>query len=643
MDLKLRNMKTKFYYIVLAVFSIVAVSCQDYLEREPQDFLSETSYFNKPSDLELFVNKFYGSFNATSDITARSLFAKDKNSDDLIGPWEESNLLKGFKLVPSTAGWGVNDWRFNNIRECNYFIETVENRFSAGVLDEQNIDIKQYRGENYFFRAWFYFNKLQAFGDFPIITEVLSDDTETLIEASKRHPRNEVARFILEDLDRAIALLQDNLSKNRINKSAAQLLASRVALFEGTWLKYHQGTARVPGGAGWPGAYLYPNFSYEAGSIQAESEFFFEKSMNYAQPVADNFSLSPDYRAMFVSHDLAANPEVLLYKSYGIGSVLGHGATHYLQRTGAGVGFTRSLVESFLMKNGLPIYAAGSNYLGDELLSDVVTDRDGRLQVSMLSEGDIRKENPDGSKDFFTYPELIGGSGWQGVTSGYQFEKWMSTDPQEAVASTAGTTECPIFRVAEAYLNYMEASYERNGSLDGQALGYWRALRERAQVDDDVQKTISNTDLSKERDLAVYSAGVLVDPTLYNIRRERRNEFFAEGMRLMDMYRWSAFDTMDNYIVEGFNLWDDYYTRYDGELNEGDNVSLSPSNGGSKYLQPFRKSTSNRAYNGYSFPKTHYLSAVPLDEFTLTNSTGDNGALYQNPGWSKTAAVPAIE
>lgn len=332
---------------------------------------------------------------------------------------------------------------------------------------------------------------------------------------------------------------------------------------------------------------------------------------------------------------------MLFYKSYNTGTVLGHGATHYLQRTGAGVGFTRSLVESFLMKNGLPIYAADSEYKGDKLLSDIVSNRDERLQVSLLSEGDVRKENPNGSKDFFNYPELIGGTGWQGVTSGYQMEKWMSTDPQEAVSSTAGTTETPIFRVAEAYLNYIEASYERSGTLNGTALAYWKLLRDRAGVDNDVQKTISNTDLSKERDLATYSAGALVSPSLYNIRRERRNEFIAEGMRLRDLYRWKSLDTMENYIVEGFNLWDEYYTNYQGELREGDNVSMSPSNGGSKYLQPFRRSTSNRAYNGYVFPQAHYLTAIPLDQFSLTNSIGANGALYQNFGWSKNAAIPA--
>ena len=104
-------------------------------------------------------------------------------------------------------------------------------------------------------RAYQYFNKLVSLGDFPIVTEVLPDETEVLKEESKRQPRNKVARFIIEDLDRAIELMSlttDN-GKNRLTKNVALLFKSRVALFEATWLKYHKGTDRVPGGPGWPG------------------------------------------------------------------------------------------------------------------------------------------------------------------------------------------------------------------------------------------------------------------------------------------------------------------------------------------------------------------------------------------------------
>ena len=77
---------------------------------------------------------------------------------------------------------------------------------------------------------------------------MLPDEQEALTEASKRSPRNEVARFILSDLDQAISLMNNNVKKTRLSKNAALLLKSRVALFEATWEKYHAGTALVPNG-----------------------------------------------------------------------------------------------------------------------------------------------------------------------------------------------------------------------------------------------------------------------------------------------------------------------------------------------------------------------------------------------------------
>ena len=65
---------------------------------------------------------------------------------------------------------------------------------------------------------------------------------------------------------------------------------------------------------------------------------------------------------------------------------------------------------------------------------------------------------------------------------------------------------------------------------------YWRALRKRAGVSENFQKTIDATDLSKENDLAVWSGSQMIDKTLYNIRRERRCEFIAEGMRKDDSF-----------------------------------------------------------------------------------------------------------
>ena len=96
---------------------------------------------------------------------------------------------------------------------------------------------------------------MKKYGDFPIVDKILSDDYVELAEANQRRPQNEVARFILADLDKATEMMKETAPEsNRLTKYVALLLKSRVALYEGTWLKYHAGTDRVPGGPGWPGA-----------------------------------------------------------------------------------------------------------------------------------------------------------------------------------------------------------------------------------------------------------------------------------------------------------------------------------------------------------------------------------------------------
>ena len=43
----------------------------------------------------------------------------------------------------------------------------------------------------------------------------------------------------------------------------------------------------------------------------------------------------------------------------------------------------------------------------------------------------------------------------------------------------------------------------------------------------------------------------------------------------------------------------------------------------------------DNAYEGYNFPKPHYLGAIPVSEIILTsqNSDASTSTIYQNPGW----------
>ena len=487
----------------------------------------------------------------------------------------------------------------------------------------------------YFFRAFQYFTFMKKYGDFPIVDKILSDDYVELAEANQRRPQNEVARFILADLDKATEMMKETAPEsNRLTKYVALLLKSRVALYEGTWLKYHAGTDRVPGGPGWPGAnadYL-KDFTID---LNSEINFFLSEAKKASQEVADAFPLG-DYSSMFNSVDLSDMKEVLLWRRYDISLKVFHYVVSYLQTVnpsgnGCGnTGFTRTLVESVLMKNGLPIYASGSGYKGDKTLEDVATDRDNRFRESISIPGD-----PINSLNNFTRPGITIVTENKSTT-GYCLRKGLNQDINMG-PTLPSNTGCVIFRAAEAYLNYIEANYELDHNLDAKSTAYWKALRNRAGVDEDFQKTIAATDLSKENDFATYSGEQLVDATLYNIRRERRIEFLAEGFRLDDLYRWRALDRMKDYQVEGFNLWDENYKLYDDLKVEGETDEPNVSSRYNKYLRPYQIQRNNKAYLGYTFMKAHYLAPIAYDVIRL--STPQKGGdistayIYQNPGW----------
>ena len=199
-----------------------------------------------------------------------------------------------------------------------------------------------------------------------------------------------------------------------------------------------------------------------------------------------------------------------------------------------------------------------------------------------------------------------------------------------------------IFRASEAYLNYMEADYMKNKNLDDYSKKYWRALRKRAGVSENFPKTIDATDLSKENDLAVWSGSQMIDKTLYNIRRERRCEFIAEGMRKDDLLRWRSLDKMKNYQTEGFN-WQEYQKEpyYVKQLAAGLVVSNS------KYLRPHFANELIITNNGYNFEEANYLTPISYDVFRL--STPEKGGdistsvVYQNPGWPVGANQYALQ
>lgn len=645
-------------------------SCNDFLDMKPLDQVTPGEYFSTADQVGAYcISQYNGLFSTHSGFGAGTV-NNDKNTDNMVaGGYSSAYFEKGQWRVPNTGGWD-----FSQIRYCNYFFETVIPKYEAGLITGGDDVIRHYIGEMYFIRAWVYYSKLKTFGDFPIVTKVLPDVKDELVAHSARRPRNEVARYIISQLDSAALYMQEDISgnKTRLTRDCALLVKSRVALYEATFEKYHRGTGRVPGDANWPGKKVYPNYSTD---IDQEINWFLDQAMAAAEQVADKIQLTENtgltnptgptaitnwnpYFEMFAAEDMSVYPEVLFWKDYLISGdvAISHGTPAYIY-SGGNNGMLKSFVDCFVMEDGLPYYKS-NDYKGDKRIMDVKANRDLRLQLFLFGEDDMlpSKNTEDGTFKAFAQPNVISTEAQTIDQTGYRIRKCLTYDKNQIVSGqSSSTTGCIIFRAVEAYLNYLEAYYVKNGKVDGKAAQYWKAVRTRAGINPDYTNSINNTDLAQETDLAAHPGGYEVDATLYNIRRERRCEFIGEGMRWDDLIRWRAWDALltTKFIPEGYNFWDEAYKTY--ELPEGtDEINDDPNSPTanmssrlvSKYVRPFAKVKANNAvYDGFTWAKANYLSPIAVNEIKLASpdNSVDNSVIYQNPYWPTEIDGTAIE
>jgi hypothetical protein len=531
----------------------------------------------------------------------------------------------------------------------------------------------------YFFRAYAYFDMLQKFGDLPIVTQSFPDEESILVAANKRRPCNEVARFIINNLDTAMTYMKGNFETRhtRISPDVAKLFKSRVALYEGSWLTNFVGTPFVPDGPGWPGKNKDYNadYKYPTGSIDAEAKYFFQIAVQSAEEVAEKYKGSlvtntgqipqslndPDnpYFSLFGNTNMSKYPEVLLWREYSksLGEVnnveiaIQHGDI-------SGGGLTRGFVESFLMKDGRPIYSSTYQY-EDTTMASVVKNRDPRLTIFLKVPGQVNVfKNMDATYGDHAVPVepvplITQRTSEKGYSTGYTIRKGGTFD-KALCANGNGYTASITFRATEALLNYMEAEYMLTKDINaGHILEYWRIIRERAGFTGDAvnpEVTIQATDINKEKlDWGAYTAGqLLADKVLYNIRRERRCELMAEGLRWMDLERWRSLDQMIDtpYHIEGFHLWNTPMEKwYNNLVADGSSSSNASEESRSEYFRPYEIVLSNNPFsNGYTWAMAQYLQPLPIKEFLLTASDHvslDKSSLYQNPYWPTVPDEPA--
>src|SRR5699024_6954490 len=225
MTVRLKILIIKGAVLLLALGTLSSCS-KDFLERKPLTEISELDVWTDPNLARAFVAKMYSDMNhgyeevMIASLTDEARFVHDYNTARVlqgsIGP-DEHGALWNF------ANWG--DF-YKVIRNANMYFENYEE-----IPFKSDPEKDQLTGEVHFMRAINYFFLLRMYGGVPIIKGTFGLEDDEAIKDVARSSFEETINFILEDLDQAIALTEENTERGQVNKSAAQALKSRVLLY----------------------------------------------------------------------------------------------------------------------------------------------------------------------------------------------------------------------------------------------------------------------------------------------------------------------------------------------------------------------------------------------------------------------------
>ena len=576
--------------IINALFlsaAIACISCEDMLDYQPKDRLSPDTYFKTETDCELWTNNYYTVFPSAEGIYSEpyDVIVRDVLADE----------ISGVRKPMPTDG----NWNWEKLREMNFFLSR------ASQIEDESVRL-EYEGLTRFFRAYFYFEKVKRYGDVPWVDRPLGSDEEELYKG--RDSRELVMEKVMEDVDFAIANLPEVQNVYRVTRWTARALKSRIALFEGTFRKYH-------------GLDGYEEFLQAC--VNASEPFL-------TGPYSIYTSGSTPYQDLFTSQN-AIETEIILARAYTSAiSGMTHDVNGHL--TGATMGrpgMTRNVVNMYLMRDGSR-YTDQENYAIKTFVEEC-KNRDLRMAQTLRTPGYKRI---GGSKELA--PDL------SRSTTGYQLIKYLTEEKYDA--NKASTNDMPLFRLAEVLLNYAEAKAELGTLKQADLDNTIRPLRVRAGLPDlDMEEANANPDPYLSSPETGY-ANVTGDNkgVILEIRRERTLETPMEGLRYWDIMRWKEgkrfekpieglyFPGTGEYDLDGNGSVD--VCIYDTEkapgnsadvlyLKLGSDIVLSKGTSGNVLAH----STQQRIWN----EARDYLYPIPTDDRVLTQ-----GAISQNPGWN---------
>ncbi|MDR2968632.1 MAG: RagB/SusD family nutrient uptake outer membrane protein [Tannerellaceae bacterium] len=213
-------------YIVIFSSIIMFAGCSsNFIDLLPPSTATVASVYKTDKD---FQDAMVGCYNALRSQYG-AFWRWDLVSDDVRHQWstlDERRNLDEY-VYQNNEGFFSSRWTgyYSLIYRANYLLEAIE------AIDEKTVPQKQlYVAEAKFMRAIAYFDLVRAFGDIPLITNVILDDEALQIG---RTPVNTVYEQIIADLKDAGNVLPESYTGanvGRVTKGAAKSLLGKVYL-----------------------------------------------------------------------------------------------------------------------------------------------------------------------------------------------------------------------------------------------------------------------------------------------------------------------------------------------------------------------------------------------------------------------------
>ncbi len=551
------------------------VSCESYLDKEPESTISEETAFVNFRNFQGFIEEIYNcipdkekcnwcpSWN-WGDEEVFNTAANDRmtNQVDLGNFRAWMNYPHNWLFVPGASSTATGDgspkshglWQHSwyCIRKANVGLKAIEEGKLINATDEERDLIK---GQLYFFRAWWHFELMNWLGGLPYIDKAFEANDELTLP---RPTYQEAAVKAAADFRAAADLLPINwddtsagkatFNKNelRINKIMALAYLGKCYLWASSPLMEHG--AQV-GGAN---TYNY-NKEYaqkaadafgellnlvESGQTQyALAEFNYTDIYNHQKAPEATTSFSDNFYTRKQNWKQPGTVEAIFRgpspdfnsSNWNTTKVFGPKVDGVVEHDNVIHQPTANAVEMYGMANGLPLDHPKSGY--DPRFP--FKDRDPRFYHDIVFDGFKYINGDPATWAHLQYCQLYTGGNMRDVANasrtGYFIQKLVphtaNSADREYDWGSALHTYLPYMRLADVYLMYAEATAVIGGR-EGKSS----------------KCSLTSVDaVNKLRDrvgAGHVDAGFAGNEYMDEIRRERAVELMFEGHRFSDLQRW---------------------------------------------------------------------------------------------------------